>query len=298
MSEGNHTVQDPHSKSIDDVSASLDASDESGLSESEVKKRREAVGPNQLEKHHQRGPLTVLVDQFKSVVIGVMVVALVAALVMREWPEAIAVAAVIVVNTVIGFIAEWRAIQIVDALQKQEETHATVVRGGKEIQVAVRELVPGDRLRIKAGELAPADARLVESKGLRVNEAALTGEAEPVAKDTEEVGHDSPLAERLCMLYKGCSVVDGHGEAVITATGMRTEWEDRANTLAAEGYRVLGGASKEVDSEDAEPYEDLVFSGSLRLRIDTACRGLSCFHTASDGIQRPFAESNDFPSNP
>lgn len=223
MSEDTYTIQDPHSKSIKEVRTSLDASDEGGLSDSEVKKRREAVGPNQLEEHHQRGPLTVLLDQFKSVVIGVLVIALAVALAMREWPEAIAVAAVIVVNTVIGFIAEWRAILTIDALQKQEESHATVVRDGKESQVAVRELVPGDRLRIKAGELTPADARLVESKSLRVNEAALTGEAEPVVKHTEKVGQDSPLAERLCMLYKGCSVVDGHGEAIVTATGMRTE---------------------------------------------------------------------------
>ena len=193
------------------------------MSREEAKQRLRECGPNRLEQQSRRNWVAILFGQFKGVVIWVMLAALGVALVMGEWPEAIAIAAVIVVNTLIGFIAEWRATRTIDALREQEESHARVRRGGKTETLPIRNLVPGDVIEAEAGELVPADARLIESDGLRLNEAALSGEAEPVSKDSEAVDEDASLAERSCLLFKGCSIMDGKGRAVVIATGMQTE---------------------------------------------------------------------------
>ncbi len=223
MSDWKTVRETAHAKPADAVCEALETSVEEGLSRDEARRRLRECGPNQLEEQSQRGWAAILLGQFKGVVIWVLVAALAVAVAMAEWPEAIAVAAVILVNTLIGFIAEWRAIRTIDALREQEESHVRVRRGGETVTLPIRKLVTGDLIEVEGGELVPADARLVESEGLRLNEATLSGESEPVSKDTEAVGEDVPLAERSCLLFKGCSILDGRGRAVVTATGMRTE---------------------------------------------------------------------------
>lgn len=223
MSEWKTVRKTAHAKSVESICEALKASPEEGLDREEAKRRLRTCGPNQLEKQSRRSWVAILFGQLKGVVIWVLVAALVVALSLAEWPEAIAIAAVIVVNTLIGFIAEWRATRTIDALREQEESHARVRRGCETITVPIRDLAPGDLIEVTAGELVPADARVVESDGLRLNEAALSGESEPVSKGMEEVDEEAPLAERSCLLFKGCSIMDGRGRAVVTATGMRTE---------------------------------------------------------------------------
>ena len=223
MSDWKTVRENAHAKTVDAVCRALETSSEEGLGQKEAGRRLRACGPNRLEKQNRASWMVILLGQFKGVVIWVMVAALAVAVAMAEWPEAIAVAAVIVVNTLIGFIAEWRAIRTIDALRKQEESHVRVRRGGENETLPIRNLVPGDLIEVEGGELVPADARLVESEGLQLNEAALSGESEPVSKDTDAVKQDVPLAERSCLLFKGCSIMDGRGMAVVTATGMRTE---------------------------------------------------------------------------
>ncbi|MFP4358318.1 MAG: cation-translocating P-type ATPase [Puniceicoccaceae bacterium] len=223
MSDWKTASESAHAKSYEAVCDELKTSCEDGLSQEEAAKRLRKAGPNRLEEQSQRGWTAILFGQFKGVVIWVLVAALAVAVAMAEWPEAIAVAAVILVNTLIGFVAEWRAVRTIDALREQEESHARVRRGGEIRTVPIRELVPGDVIEVEGGELVPADARLIDSRGLRLNEATLSGESEPVSKDTEAVEEEAPLAERSCLLFKGCAIMDGRGRAVVTATGMRTE---------------------------------------------------------------------------
>ncbi|MFP4157524.1 MAG: cation-translocating P-type ATPase [Opitutales bacterium] len=223
MSDWKTVGKTAHAKSVDRICEYLKTSSEAGLSQEEAKRRLRACGYNQLEKQSRRSWVAIFIDQLKGVVIWVLLAALAVALALAEWPEAIAIAAVILVNTLIGFIAEWRATRTIDALREQEESHVRVRRGGETETLPIRNLVPGDLIEVEAGELVPADARVVESDGLRLNEAALSGEAESVSKDSEPVDEDAPLAERSCLLFKGCSIMDGRGRAVVTATGMRTE---------------------------------------------------------------------------
>ena len=223
MSDNRANLKAPHAQKPEAVINALDAGGSSGLTGEEARRRLRQDGPNELEAHHSRGTLAVLAGQFNGVVIWVLLFALAGTVILGRWPEAIAVAAVLLVNTTIGFIAELRAIRVIDALREREASHASVRRDGEWKEVPVRRLVAGDRIRLESGELVPADARIVASESLRVNEAALTGESEPVTKGPDPVDKDALLAERSSMVFKGCSVIGGSGEAVVTGTGMRSE---------------------------------------------------------------------------
>jgi Ca2+-transporting ATPase len=164
-----------------------------------------------------------LLQQFKSVVIVILALAGIAALVTAQWVEAIAIAAVIVVNTAIGFVSEFKAIRSMEALRQMGGQKTRVRRGGKQREVNVEDLVPGDIVLSEKGDLVPADLRLIEGEKLRVNEAALTGESVGANKTTDPVDADASLAERHCMLFKGTSISDGNATSVAVATGTQTE---------------------------------------------------------------------------
>ena len=142
MSHWKTVRETAHAKPADAVCEVLETSVEEGLSRDEAGRRLRECGPNRLEKQSQRGWAAILLGQFKGVVIWVMVAALAVAVAMAEWPEAIAVAAVILVNTLIGFIAEWRAIRTIDALREQEESHVRVRRGGETVTLPIRDWFP------------------------------------------------------------------------------------------------------------------------------------------------------------
>ncbi len=213
----------PHAEGAGRILERLGVTREEGLREDEVRERRERHGPNQLREARERGAWSILVEQFKSIVIIVLVAAMALALAFTQWPESIAIAAVIAVNTGIGFVSELRATRSMQAL-RQLGKHATRVRrDGEEREVPAPELVPGDVLVLRAEALVPADARVLETDHARVNEAALTGESVPVDKQRDAVSEDAPIAERVSMLYKGTTLVEGEIEAVVVATGMATE---------------------------------------------------------------------------
>ncbi|MFP4069211.1 MAG: cation-transporting P-type ATPase [Opitutales bacterium] len=156
----------------------LETSPEFGLDASEAKRRLKDFGLNQLEKQGRRSGWAILIDQFKGVILWVLAAALVVAVLLGAWPEAAAILAVMLVNTLIGFGAEWRATRTIDALQKEEQSHVRVLREGGSERIPIRELVTGDVIEIEAREVVPADARIIECNRLRVNEAALNGESE------------------------------------------------------------------------------------------------------------------------
>jgi P-type Ca2+ transporter type 2C len=194
-----------------------------GLSREAVEERHKKYGANKLREAQQRSAWLILVDQFKSIVILILVAAGIAAFATARWPEGIALLAVTLINTLIGFVSEWKANRSMEALRQLGKHRSRVRRDGEEQEVDAEDLVPGDIAIVAAEELISADIRLLSAEQLRVNEAALTGESVPVQKTPDAVDENTPLAERTSMLYKGTSITEGNGEGLVVATGMETE---------------------------------------------------------------------------
>ncbi|MCC6145907.1 MAG: HAD-IC family P-type ATPase, partial [Candidatus Hydrogenedentes bacterium] len=212
-----------HSQSTEDILEQFAVQPDQGLNNDEVARRREKHGLNKLREAKGRSVSDLLLSQFKSVVILVLVAACVAAFAFGEWVEGMAIVAVIFVNTVIGFVSEWKAVRSMEALRSSEQISVRVRRGGQDASVPQEELVPGDILYLEGGDVIPADTRLIECNGIRVKEAALTGESVPVHKQSAPVAEDAPLAERHSMGYSSTVVTEGTGLGLIVATGMNTE---------------------------------------------------------------------------
>jgi Ca2+-transporting ATPase len=234
-----------HDRSVDDTLAELRTQTE-GLTSDEAQRRLEQHGPNLLQSQQSESAWHVLLRQFKSVVVIVMVAAFLLAAVTQHWPETIALAAVIIFNTAIGFFTEWRAQRSMEALRELGDYETTVRRDNQQTELPAAQLVPGDIILIEAPFLLPADARLISGENIRAEEAALTGESVPVSKDTQPLDADTPLAERTNMLYKGTNVADGQGVAVVVATGMDTE-VGRISELTAEAEGVATPLQKRLD---------------------------------------------------
>jgi len=218
------TDQTPiHAQPVDRVLERQNVQRDRGLDEPEVQRRRREHGRNRLARAPRRSWWSILLGQFRSVVILVLCAAAVAAFATARLPEGIALVAVVAVNTAIGFFSEWQAVSSMQALRRRTEHPARVRRDGEARQIPAGDLVPGDILLLTAGRIVAADARLIEVDRLRVDEAALTGESVPVTKSPEPVEADAPLAERPGMVFKGTGVAEGGGEAVVTATGAQTE---------------------------------------------------------------------------
>jgi len=205
------------------VLASL-ATSRDGLSGAEAAARLAQYGRNQLTPAKPVSSVTLLVHQLTSVVVWLLAAATLIALFLGDHIEAAAIFAVLVINTLIGFVTELRARRAMEALLKLEATTATVVRDGVSSDIDAHLLVPGDIVLLDAGANVPADGRVIEEQELRTNEAALTGESMPVSKDAARaLADDTPLADRKTMVYKGTAVSGGTARVVVTATGAATE---------------------------------------------------------------------------
>lgn len=215
--------QDFYHQSVEETLKALESKADSGLSKKQYREKREEYGPNRLRKAQTRGKIKILVDQFKSIVILVLLIAAILAFAMQHLSEGIAVTAVLLVNTLIGFFTELKATRSMEALRQIHKDRIRVRRDGSEKEVDTENLVPGDIIILESGDLVPADVRIIESNSLQVNESALTGESVPVQKTTEAVDSDSVLADQTCKAFKGTVVTDGSGFGVVTGTGMNTE---------------------------------------------------------------------------
>jgi Ca2+-transporting ATPase len=212
-----------HSLSADAALARLDAGP-AGLSGAEAERRLARSGPNRLLALPPEPAWRILLRQLRSVIVVLLVAAGALSLALGDPLDTAAIGVVLVINTVLGFAMELRARRSMEALVEMEVPRARVVRDGRTREVPASNLVPGDVIRVEAGQTVPADARLLRAAELQTSEAALTGESLPVAKDAEAVlPEDAPLAERRNLLHKGTSVVRGAGTALVVATGMRTE---------------------------------------------------------------------------
>jgi P-type Ca2+ transporter type 2C len=226
-------VEAPHAASVVDVLAALRVDPDVGLDPAEVERRRRSVGRNTLEVRPPLSWWSILGDQLRSAVVVLLAAAAVAGLAIGEVVEAMAVAAVLVVNTLVGFVTELRAVRSMEALRHLTSGLADVERRDRRDEIDAVELVPGDIVSVDAGDRVPADLRLVEASDLEVEESALTGESTTVDKQTEATPAHAPLAERSSMLFTGTTVRAGRGRGVVVATGPRTEVGRIAELAAA-----------------------------------------------------------------
>jgi Ca2+-transporting ATPase len=196
----------------------------SGLAGAEAAARLARHGPNQLEEAPPASIWALLVHQFASPLIYILLLATVITLLLREYADAIVIAAVLGLNAAIGFVQERRAERSVRSLMHLVSPHARVIREGRERHVESREVVPGDVVLLESGGRVPADLRLVSVNALRVDESLFTGESVPVAKTTEPLGpHDLVVGDRTNMAYAGTVVVSGRGRGYVVSTGAATE---------------------------------------------------------------------------
>jgi len=205
-----------------------------GLSETEVQKRLKSSGPNKLSEEKQKSPWQLLLEQFQSTIIYLLLGAVIISLALGEIPEAIAISVVILLNTVIGFFMEYQAQNSMKLLKEMDKLMVSVLRDGERKVIDAEKLVPGDVLFVEEGNLLPADCRVLEQNELKINESALTGESFPVSKQADVLDEDVPLADRKNMVYKGTSVNMGNGKCLVVATGMNTAIGDIAKMVSEE----------------------------------------------------------------
>lgn len=231
-----------HSQTKESVLSSLSSNLDNGLSSSQVSELQAKYGPNKLREKKKKTYLQRFFDQFKDVMILILIAAAVVSFVIActghdpmEFFEPALILLIVVLNAVMGMLQESKAEKALDALKNMSAPHARVLRNGEEMVIDASELVPGDIIRLEAGDFIPADARLLHSVSLKSEESALTGESVPSEKDAEaSVEEKSPLGDRSNMVFSGCSVTYGTATAVITATGMDTEMGKIANLLDGE----------------------------------------------------------------
>jgi len=195
-----------------------------GITEEEAKQRLETYGYNELKKEEKISPFTLFINQFKNILILILLVAIVLSAVVGEVVDAAIIAVIVVFCAILGFIQEYRAERALEALKKMLTPTITVLRGGKEEEVPSKELVPGDILLLESGDRIPADARLVENHSLRCDEAPLTGESVPVGKDVKPLPVEVRVNDRKNIVFTGTSVTFGRGRAAVITTGMNTEF--------------------------------------------------------------------------
>jgi len=228
-----------HTLSSETVFAHLKTSP-AGLTGVEAVQRLAEHGPNELQAAHRISPWALLFEQFKNVLIIILLVATALSAFLGHGTEAIAIAVIVLFAVLLGFVQEYRAERAIEALRQMAAPTATALRDGEEVELPARDLVPGDVTLLRAGDKIPADVRLIEAVNLQVEEAALTGESVPVEKHAAPIpGNDPstasgqvlPVGDRKNMGYAGTAATYGRGRAMVVATGMHTEFGKIAQML-------------------------------------------------------------------
>lgn len=227
-------MTDWHSYDMADVLEKLESDAGSGLTAAEAAARLAHHGPNELQASRRISPWAIFLEQFKNILIVILLVATGISAFLGHGTEAIVITVIVLFAVILGFVQEYRAERSIDALRKMAAPAAQVIRAGAELQVPARDVVPGDIVLLSAGNRIPADVRLLESFNLRVEEASLTGESLSVEKQVTTLsGGEVPLGDRRNMAYAGTTVSYGRGRGVAVATGMKTEFGKIAEMLQA-----------------------------------------------------------------
>ncbi len=234
MSEQAIEAERWHARTIDETFADLDTGSE-GLSPAEAGRRLEAHGRNVLDDDGGVSAIAIVLKQLKSPLIYLLAAAAVVSLLTGHAIDAAVIGLVIVLNTILGFVQEYRAGKALESLRRMTNPHARVVRDGTEIDVDATDLVPGDLLVLETGDRVAADARIISSTDLQIDEAILTGESEAVFKQEKPVAADAGIGDRTNIAFTSTAVTGGRGRAVIVETGMKTELGQIAGQVQSAG---------------------------------------------------------------
>jgi len=229
-----------HAMKPEQVIAELKTDAHQGLTGNAARSRLEKYGYNELKKEEGISPFTLFINQFKNILIIILLIAIALSVVTYfidpekgEIIDAVIIAIIVIFCAILGFIQEYRAGRALEALKRMLSPAITVLRGGKEEEVPSKELVPGDVLLLEAGDKIPADARLIEIRSLKCDEAPFTGESLPVSKDIMPLSEDTRVSDRKNIVFTGTTVLYGRGKAVVTSTGMNTEFGKIAEEVTA-----------------------------------------------------------------
>lgn len=213
-----------HKMSKEEIISSLETDPHQGLSDDEVNKRLSEYGTNELKEEEKKSFLSKLIEQFSDFLILILIAAALISFFVGEGKDAIVILAIVVLNAFLGIYQEGKAEKSLEALKKMASPTAKVIRNGHLSEVPASTLVPGDIVSLDAGDIIPADLRLIESSNLKIEEASLTGESVPVEKDSSIVfQEDVSLGDRKNMAYMGTSITYGRGKGVVVETGHNTE---------------------------------------------------------------------------
>ncbi len=212
-----------YSKKTKEVLSELQA-DQNGLSREEAERRLKEFGYNELKEKKKVTPLKIFLRQFKDIFVIMLLIATAISFLIGDPVDAIIIAVIVILNSVLGFVMEYRSEKAMEAMRKLTAPKARVMREGSEQVIAAREIVPGDIVILEAGDRVPADARLIEVVDLKADEAVLTGESTDITKNLDVVSENTPVADRKNSVFMATHMTYGRGKAVVTSTGMKTEF--------------------------------------------------------------------------
>ena len=231
-----------YSENLDSLILNLETDKSNGLTDSQVNEKFKKYGQNKLTEKRKKSAFRRFIDQFKDVMILILIAAAIVSFSIafhegdpQSFFEPSLILFIVILNAIIGVAQESKAEKALDALKDLSSPHSRVIRDGQEKIIDAKDLVPGDIIRLEAGDFVPADARLISSSNLKSEESALTGESVPSEKNSATaVAENSPIGDRTNMLFSGCSITNGTALAVVTNTGMNTEMGKIASLLNQE----------------------------------------------------------------
>jgi Ca2+-transporting ATPase len=247
-----YPIINPQALTVEGIIAATETDKNSGLRPSEAKRRTATFGSNSYKTQQQKSAWLILLQQFKSPIVLLLAIGIGVSVFFKDYIDAAAIAAVILINAFIGFLMEMQARSSMQALQKMDVILAKVIRDGLTIQIPAEQLTPGDLVPLEAGDIVPADGRLIEVHQLQCDESSLTGESFPADKNIEKVAIDTPVGDQHNMVFKGAAVINGNGIAVITGIahhtqlGVITSLVESSDETATPLDKKLTGLSKKL----------------------------------------------------
>lgn len=269
----------PFALEAEEVAGKLATAPESGLATGEAERRLAIYGPNRLSREEAKSALRILANQFKSIIVWLLVAAAATSFVLGDLAEGIAIVVVLLLNGAIGFFTELRATRSMEALMRLTEVRTRVRRNGKLREVDAHDLVPGDIVVLEAGDIVTADLRLVAASNLRCDESLLTGESVPVTKGVSTLAPDTVIGDRVNMAFSGTAVTQGTGEGIAVATGMESEL-GRISALAQTADSESSPLERRLDRLGHK----LVWL-TLGLAVLTSLAGILRGHQIADMVQ-------------
>lgn len=224
-----------YNETVEELYKRMD-SNEHGLTEEEAKKRLEKYGENKLTERKKKSNLSLFLEQFNDFMIILLIIASIFSAIVsyirhESYIDSVIIIVIVIINAILSFIQEKKADVAIEELNKMFITNNYVIRDGNKKAIDVREIVIGDIVELEAGDYVSADARIISSESLEINESTLTGESKSIKKDNENISTDKELYERKNMVFAGCNVTNGHAFVLVCATGMNTELGHIATSL-------------------------------------------------------------------